>query len=260
MPEPPGEPELHGDAATVVLLRESPRGPEVLLLERPSHRGSFAGAWVFPGGHVDPGDRVAIAGPATPAVARAAGRPVPGEHDGGAPEPLLAAALRAGVRETYEETGLEIVEAELAGFSMWTPPPTAPKRLRTWFFLAVVDVEASKHLRLSPDEHVDHAWLTPAEALRRHGEGSISLVPPTWMTLRWLTGQASAAGAIRAARSKPPRDFRSLRTLDEEGRPIVAWAGDEAYDLNGLAGPPGARNRIHLGSLPWVRERRGADS
>lgn len=260
MPETAGEPELHGDAATVVLLRESPSGPEVLLLERPSHRGSFAGAWVFPGGHVDPEDRVADSGQAAPEVARAAGRPASGEHDAGAPDPLLAAALRAGVRETFEETGLEIVEAELAVFSMWTPPPTAPKRLRTWFFLAVVDAVASRDLRLNPGEHVDHAWLTPAEALRRHGEGLINLVPPTWMTLRWLTGQDSAAGAVQAARSKPPRDFRSLRTLDDQGLPIVAWAGDEAYDLGGQAGPPGARNRVHLGSLPWVRERRGTST
>ncbi|WP_372697577.1 NUDIX domain-containing protein [Arthrobacter sp. JSM 101049] len=257
LPEPDAapEPELHGDAATVVLLRESPRGPEVLLLERPSHRGSFAGAWVFPGGHVDHEDREAVAAQTDPEVARAAGHPVPDLHDGGAPDPLLAAALRAGVRETFEETGLEVLEAELAGFSMWTPPPTAPKRLRTWFFLAIVDAGSSQHLRLSPDEHVDHAWLTPAEALQRHGEGAISLVPPTWMTLRWLARQDSAAGAVEAARSRPPADFRSLRTVDEQGRPIVAWAGDEAYDVGGLAGPAGARNRVHLGSLPWVRER-----
>lgn len=233
MPEASPTPDLHGDAATVVLLRESAHGPEVLLLERPSHRGSFAGAWVFPGGHVDPEDR----------------------DDAGAPDPLVAAARRAGVRETREETGLEVQATALAGFSVWMPPPTAPKRLRTWFFLAVVDAAASRGLRLSPDEHVDHAWLTPAEALRRHGEGTVNLVPPTWMTLRWLSGQATAAGAVEAARGRPPADFRSLRTLDEAGQPIVAWAGDEAYDLHGQAGPAGARNRIRLGALPWVRER-----
>ena len=36
-------------AATVVLLRDATRGVEVLMIERPD-RGSFAGAWVFPGG------------------------------------------------------------------------------------------------------------------------------------------------------------------------------------------------------------------
>jgi hypothetical protein len=49
---------LHGTAATVVLLRDAPDGLQVLLLERPGHRGAFAGAWVFPGGVVDPQDAV----------------------------------------------------------------------------------------------------------------------------------------------------------------------------------------------------------
>src|SRR5690606_9942576 len=43
-------------AATVVLMRDAPSGPEALLLRRP-RRSSFAGgAWVFPGGVVDAED------------------------------------------------------------------------------------------------------------------------------------------------------------------------------------------------------------
>ncbi|HEX5858760.1 MAG TPA: NUDIX domain-containing protein, partial [Microbacterium sp.] len=42
-------------AATVILARDGADGLEVLLIERPD-RGSFAGAWVFPGGKLDPGD------------------------------------------------------------------------------------------------------------------------------------------------------------------------------------------------------------
>jgi len=45
--------EVAGAAATVVLLRDGERGVEVLLAERPRDRGSFAGAWVFPGGAVE---------------------------------------------------------------------------------------------------------------------------------------------------------------------------------------------------------------
>ena len=48
----------HPVAATVVLMRDGVDGVEVLLLERPHHRGSFAGAWVFPGGGVDEEDRL----------------------------------------------------------------------------------------------------------------------------------------------------------------------------------------------------------
>ena len=74
--------EVAGAAATVVLLRDGERGVEVLLAERPRDRGSFAGAWVFPGGAVDEAD--------------AAGGSVDTED----------AARRAAVRETREEIGL----------------------------------------------------------------------------------------------------------------------------------------------------------
>ena len=40
-------------AGTAVLLRPTPEGFAVLLMRRPD-RGSFAGAWVFPGGKVEP--------------------------------------------------------------------------------------------------------------------------------------------------------------------------------------------------------------
>ena len=42
-------------AATVVLLRDSSSGLEVLMIEWPD-RGSFAGAWVFPGGKLEVDD------------------------------------------------------------------------------------------------------------------------------------------------------------------------------------------------------------
>lgn len=43
-------------AGTVLLLRDGADGLEVLMIERPD-RGSFAGAWVFPGGKLEPADR-----------------------------------------------------------------------------------------------------------------------------------------------------------------------------------------------------------
>lgn len=41
-------------AATVVLLRDEPDGLHTLLLRRNSALGFAAGAWVFPGGRVEP--------------------------------------------------------------------------------------------------------------------------------------------------------------------------------------------------------------
>jgi len=50
--------------ATVVIVRDRAGGPEVLMIERPD-RGSFAGAWVFPGGKLEPDDGDPADEPAT---------------------------------------------------------------------------------------------------------------------------------------------------------------------------------------------------
>ena len=46
-------------ASTVILVRKGPRraAPSVLLLQRKSDASWLGGAWVFPGGRVDDGDR-----------------------------------------------------------------------------------------------------------------------------------------------------------------------------------------------------------
>ncbi|MGJ9403457.1 NUDIX hydrolase [Arthrobacter sp. KK5.5] len=229
--KPAAEPEFHGDAATVVLLRDSATGPEVLLLERLRHKGSFAGAWVFPGGYVDPEDR----------------------HD----DDSDAAARRAGARETFEETGLRIGVEELVHLSVWLPPASAPKRLRTWFFLAhAPDAEVV----LSPDEHLDHLWMRPADLLERHGRGEVSLVTPTWVTLHGLAGVPSVGEALSAAAGAAPETFRSRMLSLPGGGRAVAWDGDAEYDAGAPASAArvaggAARHRLDMSSLPWVYSR-----
>jgi 8-oxo-dGTP pyrophosphatase MutT (NUDIX family) len=95
----PAEPR---PAATVVLLREAPGGPEALLLRRHRRSGFAADAWVFPGGVVDAADRdpalaARLEGPAPEAWAARLGVRAPGEALG-----YVAAALR----EAWEETGI----------------------------------------------------------------------------------------------------------------------------------------------------------
>ncbi|HET7527512.1 MAG TPA: NUDIX domain-containing protein, partial [Burkholderiaceae bacterium] len=43
-------------AATTLVLRDSTRGPEVLMVKRSPHASFMPGAYVFPGGAVDAGD------------------------------------------------------------------------------------------------------------------------------------------------------------------------------------------------------------
>ncbi|WP_226532679.1 NUDIX hydrolase [Microbacterium paraoxydans] len=176
-------------AGTVVLLRSSESGFEVLLLRRPD-RGSFAGAWVFPGGKVEPEDR----------------RDGAGDIDD---------ARRAAIRETFEEVGLRV--DDLVPLSEWRPPTEAPTRIRTWFFLAA----ASDAVPSPAEEEVaELAWVRPSEALGRHGAGEWALYPPTWVTLHRLSAFADAAAAM--SRGGAAELFQT-RVLDTEDGRVFAW-------------------------------------
>ena len=100
------------DAATLLIVRKSRRGPEILLGERNAKHAFFANHYVFPGGRVDRSDGYAPA--ATPLrdhVAAALER---------AATPHRARAIAmAAIRETFEETGFIVGEP--------APVPRAPK-------------------------------------------------------------------------------------------------------------------------------------
>src|SRR5436189_3604231 len=89
-------------AATVVLVRDAADGVEVLMLHRVS-KVAFGGMWVFPGGRVDDGDRVA------------------GDDE-------AAWARQAAAREALEECGLAVDPDDLVPFSHWVPPDVTPRR------------------------------------------------------------------------------------------------------------------------------------
>lgn len=214
-------------AATVLLLRDGSGGLEVLLIERPD-RGSFAGAWVFPGGKVEASDRR-----------------TPDEDE-------EAVARRAGVRETHEETGLHLDEAELVTVSVWDPPPGIALRIRTWFFA----VRAPRgELALAEAEAVAASWTTPADMLARHGRGEATLYPPTWVTLQALTPHPDAASVLSAARLAGVERFETVARRGAEG-PLLQWQGDAEYALDPDSGTArgeasGARHRLEIGALPW---------
>jgi len=230
-------PKATGSAATVVLLRDGERGLEVLLAERPRDRGSFAGAWVFPGGAVDAADAA------------------------GGPLDTVDAARRAAVRETREEIGLEVDGAELVPFSHWTPPKNSPKQLTTTFFAVRVPEGA---IRPAPDEVIAVEWLRPVDALDRHAAGSMTLWPPTWVTLYGLQHAASVDEALAELRSGEVHPY--IAKVSDEGRTIL-WQEDDEYEaaqrrddepaVSGDApddarGAEGNQHRLVMDRLPWV--------
>jgi len=224
---------IHRVAATVVLLRDADAGPEVLMLERPHDRGSFAGAWVFPGGSVDLEDGLATL-PEREAK--------PGEEN---------AARHAAVREVLEETALELADDQLVLVACWTPPPTVPRRFRTWFYYARAP---RGDIVLSQEESIDSRWIRPAEALELHAAGSLSLVPPTWVTLHGLAGDRTVADALQRAEAGASADF-ATRMVSVDGGHVFLWNGDVAYEDDALMDTAGSRHRLDTRALPWTYHR-----
>ncbi|WP_019181301.1 NUDIX hydrolase [Microbacterium yannicii] len=218
-------------AATVVLVRDGVDGAEVLLIERPD-RGSFAGAWVFPGGRLEDADRRA--------------------RD----EPEEDAARRAGVRETREETGLVVDPEALVTLSCWDPPPGIPLRIRTWFFVAAFPGSSvtSNELVLSAHEAVAAEWARPSDLIARHGRGELTLYPPTWVTLHELAAHPDAASLLAAARLAGFQRFETVARRGGDG-PVLLWQGDAEYEPDAGAPASGPRHRLEIGALPWRYER-----
>ena len=211
-------------AATVVLVRDAPAGLETLMLHRNS-KLAFGGMWVFPGGRVDP-------------------------EDGAGARDEQEAARRAAVREAFEEAGLRCDPPSLVPFSHWVPPPIAPKRYATWFFIAPAPTGA---VTVDGGEIHDSAWMRPSDALARRDEGEIELAPPTWMTLRQLADVADVAAAVAVARERAPTFYVTHMGRSTDGM-VAMWAGDAGYE-SGDADAPGPRHRLHNGAGAWELER-----
>ncbi len=93
------------DAATVILSRIGREGPELLMGQRGASAAFMPNKFVFPGGAVDPGDRlVPLASPLGEVCARRLSA-LPREA---APAPATLAAT--AVRELWEETGLALAQ------------------------------------------------------------------------------------------------------------------------------------------------------
>ncbi len=88
-------------AATVVLWRNGPEGPRVLMGQRGEGAAFMPSKFVFPGGAVDPADDAVVLAGALDATSEAR---LGHWSDGPAPATLAAAAIR----ELWEETGLAL--------------------------------------------------------------------------------------------------------------------------------------------------------
>jgi 8-oxo-dGTP pyrophosphatase MutT (NUDIX family) len=215
-------------AATTVLLRDGDAGLETLVLRRSSSLSFAAGMWVFPGGRVDPDD---------------AHPDLPGDAE--------AAARRAAAREAREEADLVLDPDDLVLLSRWCPPPEAPRRFDTWFFVAAAPPGA---VTVDGGEIDDHLWIRPRVALERRDRGEIELIPPTWITLHQLDAFRDVASALAGIRAGTPVLWATK--LVRGPVKVAVWEPDAAFDGQALDAP-GARNRLLLADDGWSYERSG---
>ena len=211
-------------AATVVLLRDGADGAEVLMLRKNS-KIAFGGMWVFPGGRIDAEDY-----------------PADGDKE--------RAARNAAAREACEEAGVNVDPSAFVWFAHWTPPPTTPVRFATWFFAARAGAEA---VRIDDGEIKAHQWIRPADALARHKDGDIDLVPPTWVTLHHLSLHAPVDALLHHLGAHPPRHYETRLAQRADGVRVAMWQGDAGY-ADWDANRPGARHRLAMPEDGFVFE------
>ncbi|MGY2700794.1 MULTISPECIES: NUDIX hydrolase [unclassified Nocardioides] len=233
----PAEPR---NAATVILMRPSPDGPEVYYLRRQVSMEFAGGMCVYPGGGVDPRDFDSTVAWAGPAPAEWAARL-------GCDEETARALVCAAVRETFEESGvllagtsptdvvadttgddweadrvaLEsralslteflntrglVLRTDLLGvWAAWLTPIFEPKRYRTWFFVASLPV--GQVTRDVSTESSSVAWIPARVAADQADAGDLALMPPTYLTSMEVGSLGSPEEVLEVAASRSVEMF-----------------------------------------------------
>jgi 8-oxo-dGTP pyrophosphatase MutT (NUDIX family) len=182
-------------AASILVLRDSRDGPEVLLVQRNPEQRFMGGAWVFPGGAV---------------------------HDEDADHSAAA------VRELREEAGIALQEgAEVVPWSRWITPEEVKVRFDTWFFVAAAPPGAEA--TVDGSECVDSRWLRPAAALEAYTHDELMLVFPTIKHLEALAQAASVADALEKARTREVVPVQPKLVI-RGSEPEIVMPGERGYD------------------------------
>lgn len=211
-------------AATLIIFRQAASGsgpPEVLMVERAPAMAFAAGALVFPGGRIDPGDvalAAAIAHPSHDAAARIAAIRETIEEAGiaigllPAPPPPAIATIREGLHAGRPFAGLlhaigaTLDPGSLVAFARWLPAHAHARIFDTRFYLACLPADAPL-ATVDATENVGLRWTTAARVLADADAGSARIIFPTRRTLERLARFADFAAAVADAHAHPVRSI-----------------------------------------------------
>jgi 8-oxo-dGTP pyrophosphatase MutT (NUDIX family) len=218
------------------MLRDGADGPEVYLLRRTASMAFAAGAFVFPGGSVDPRDED------LDDDAWEGRSPAEWAKDLSCDERLARALVCAAVRETFEESGvllagpdsstvvedtsgddweadrLALIDRSLSladflrrrglvlradllrAWTHWLTPEVESRRFDTRFFVAALPVGQRTRDVGGEADHV--TWMKPQDAIAGSERGEMMLMPPTLASLRDLSEFESVDAVLEAAATR----------------------------------------------------------
>ena len=201
-------------AATLLFLRDGPAGLEVLMTRRSASASFAPGAYVFPGGVIDPEDS------RCDAIVQLR----PGQVE------LQVVQAVAAIRESFEELGvllawrgdgtpvgaldvadmdrrsplaaqcgargLRLAADQVYLFAHWTTDRDLPRRFDVPFLVARMPQGQSP--TADQVEQFEPVWVNPTDALERHQAGQFAMIFPTIRTLERL-GRFDNAQAVLSA-------------------------------------------------------------
>ncbi len=274
---PHREPATPLDAATVLLLRDAPQpgGASALevLMTRRSDKASFVpGAYVFPGGGIEPQD----ADPASHALA---------DHRPAQDAARLTDAM-AAIRESFEELGvllarradgswadaddiaalerkpapgttfaaqcaargLRLAADAVYQLAHWTGDRNLPKRFAVPFLVA--RMPAGQEPVADESEQFEPVWVRPADALARHEAGQFFMIFPTIRTLQRLAQFADVDAVLAAVAGEKPLWVSSPRSGLLGGKEARFMEHEPPYGELALVTPTGRSEH----ALDWQSE------
>nr|WP_180218437.1 NUDIX hydrolase [Streptomyces albus] len=254
------EPVTPRRAATVMLLRDTARGPAVHMLRRRASMAFAGGAYAYPGGSVDPRDARGTdsAGPTWTEWAERLGTD----------EATSRAIVCAAVRETFEESGVLLAgpdahtvaadttgedwEADraalvardlsfadfldrrglvlrgdlLGAWARWITPEFETRRYDTYFFAAALpEGQRTRNASTEADRTV---WVRPEEAAAGYDKGELLMMPPTIATLRQLAPYGSVADVLAGAAERDLTPVLARARL-VDGEIVLSWPGHDEF-------------------------------
>ena len=254
-------------AATVLVLKDSQEGIEVLMVKR-SKKSSFGNLYVFPGGKIDEDD-----------YHNEWESYCDGHNDNRASEilGLSESGLSywiACIRESFEEVGillakrksgeklnleghdknnfdkyredlinhkisfLEICKKEelilttenIAPLSHWITPDFEIERFDTRFFIAYFP--KNQIVQHDGVELIHSLWINPNEALKKAMEGEMQMILPTTENLKLCSDFASVREMLENQKNLTKNDIKPIlpKFYKENGTWNILFPSDEDYE------------------------------